>query len=67
MIPGCAQGQTGGFGIMIGGDVFCRSLCLPSDNKKTSARQARITESIHRCLAGWLYPLQNRKEFKDAF
>ena len=34
----------------VGADIFRRGLCLPSDNKMTSAEQERIIEIIHRCF-----------------
>ena len=35
----------------VGMDIFCRGLCLPSDNKMTTEEQDRIIEIIHRCFA----------------
>ena len=35
----------------VGADIFRRGLCLPSDNKMTTAQQDRIIEIIHRCFA----------------
>lgn len=34
----------------VGADIFCRGLCLPSDNKMTVEQQDRIIEIIHRCF-----------------
>ena len=34
----------------VGGDIFRRGLCLPSDNKMTSEQQDVIIEIIHRCF-----------------
>lgn len=31
-------------------DIFCRGLCLPSDNKMTPAQQDKVIEIIHRCF-----------------
>ena len=35
----------------VGGDIFCRGLCLPSDNKMTSEQQDRIIETVKSCFA----------------
>ena len=34
----------------VSADIFRRGLCLPSDNKMTSAQQKRIIDIIHRCF-----------------
>ncbi len=34
----------------VGADIFCRGLCLPSDNKMTVEQQDRIIDIIHRCF-----------------
>lgn len=34
----------------VGGDIFNRGLCLPSDNKMTVEQQNKIIEIIHRCF-----------------
>ena len=34
----------------VGADIFCRGLCLPSDNKMTQEQQERIIEVIRRCF-----------------
>ena len=34
----------------VGADIFCRGLCLPSDNKMTPEQQDRIIEIVHRCF-----------------
>ena len=34
----------------VGADIFCRGLCLPSDNKMTEEQQDGIIEIIHRCF-----------------
>lgn len=34
----------------VGADIFCRGLCLPSDNKMTTAEQDRIIEVIRACF-----------------
>lgn len=39
-----------GGGINTGTDIFCRGLCLPSDNKMTAAQQDRVIDIIHRCF-----------------
>lgn len=39
-----------GLGTDVGGDIFKRGLCLPSDNKMTPEQQDRIIEIIHRCF-----------------
>lgn len=36
--------------IDVGADIFCRGLCLPSDNKMTPEEQDWIIEIIHRCF-----------------
>ena len=40
------EGKT----VDVGGDIFARGLCLPSDNKMTAENQDRIIEIIHRCF-----------------
>ena len=53
-IEGNGRGRTNayikGYGIDIGGDIFRRGLCLPSDNKMTSELQDIVIEIIHRCF-----------------
>ena len=34
----------------VGGDVFTRGLCLPSDNKMTAEEQEIVIDIIHRCF-----------------
>lgn len=36
----------------VGMDIFCRGLCLPSDNKMTAEQQERIIEIITMCFRG---------------
>ena len=36
--------------IDVGGDIFARGLCLPSDNKMTAEQQKNIIEIISRCF-----------------
>ena len=35
----------------VGADIFCRGLCLPSDNKMTPEQQDRIIETVKSCFA----------------
>ena len=37
-------------GVDVGADIFCRGLCLPSDNKMTQEQQDKIIDIIHRCF-----------------
>ena len=39
-----------GCGVDIGGDIFSRGVCLPSDNKMTVEEQNTVIEIIHRCF-----------------
>lgn len=39
-----------GWEIDIGGDIFARGLCLPSDNKMSKDEQEKVIEIIHRCF-----------------
>lgn len=51
---GNGRGRTNayikGSGIDVGGDIFHRGLCLPSDNKMNIEEQDRIIEIIKRCF-----------------
>ena len=47
---GRSNAYIAGSGIDVGADLFCRGLCLPSDNKMTPEQQDRIIEVIHRCF-----------------
>lgn len=53
-VEGNGRGRTNayikGSGIDVGADIFCRGLCLPSDNKMTMEQQEMIIEIIHRCF-----------------
>ena len=53
-VEGNGRGRTNayikGSGVDVGADIFCRGLCLPSDNKMTLDQQDRIIEIIHRCF-----------------
>ncbi|MEE1314620.1 MAG: DegT/DnrJ/EryC1/StrS family aminotransferase [Faecalimonas sp.] len=40
-----------GSGRNVGGDLFHRGLCLPSDNKMTAEEQERIIEMVRSCFA----------------
>ena len=37
-------------GMDVGADIFCRGLCLPSDNKMTKDQQDRIIQMVIRCF-----------------
>ena len=39
-----------GSGVDVGADIFKRGLCLPSDNKMTTAQQDVVIDIIHRCF-----------------
>ena len=45
-----ADGLSDGTGRDVGGDVFRRGLCLPSDNKMTEEQQDKVIEIIRRCF-----------------
>lgn len=47
---GRSNAYISGSGIDVGADIFCRGLCLPSDNKMTTDQQDSIIEIIHRCF-----------------
>lgn len=47
---GKSNAYIAGNGIDVGGDIFQRGLCLPSDNKMTAEEQERIIEVIHKCF-----------------
>ena len=51
---GNGRGKTNayiaGSGIDVGMDIFCRGLCLPSDNKMTAEEQDKVIEIIRACF-----------------
>lgn len=47
---GGSNAYIAGSGADVGADIFCRGLCLPSDNKMTAEQQDVIIELIHRCF-----------------
>ena len=47
---GRSNAYIAGSGLDVGADIFCRGLCLPSDNKMAEEQQDRIIEIIHRCF-----------------
>ena len=53
-VEGNGRGRTNAYiagdFVDVGGDIFRRGLCLPSDNKMTPEEQDWIIEIIHRCF-----------------
>ena len=47
---GKSNAYIDGAGVDVGADIFCRGLCLPSDNKMTHEQQDAIIDVIHRCF-----------------
>ena len=47
---GRSNAYISGSGVDVGGDIFRRGLCLPSDNKMTLEKQDQIIDVIHRCF-----------------
>ena len=47
---GCTNAYTEGSEIDVGADIFCRGLCLPSDNKMTPEQQDVIIGIIQSCF-----------------
>ena len=47
---GRSNAYIAGSGVDVGADIFCRGLCLPSDNKMTPEQQDTIIEIIYRCF-----------------
>lgn len=47
---GRSNAYTAGSGVDVGGDIFRRGLCLPSDIKMTVKQQDVIIDIIHRCF-----------------